>query len=44
MTGIRDQRKSALVLDRGKELDWFGSGEIVTLTIVSAVRSHPPSG
>jgi DHA2 family multidrug resistance protein len=26
-----------LVLDRGKELDWFGSAEIVTLAILSAV-------
>ena len=26
-----------IVLDRGKDLDWFGSGQIVTLAIVSVV-------
>ncbi|MFT4241576.1 MAG: DHA2 family efflux MFS transporter permease subunit [Acidovorax sp.] len=26
-----------LMLDKGKELDWFASGEIVTLTIVAAI-------
>src|SRR5881398_433584 len=26
-----------IVLDRGKDLDWFGSGQIVTLTIVAVV-------
>lgn len=26
-----------LMLDKGKELDWFASGEIITLTIVAAV-------